>query len=140
MTAPDSDSTKTVKQSALVVKVEPKLDHAWIRCSGRNGAERATTQDPIRLAERRGVGQIENFGAELQIRLLPQSRVFDECDVGIPVVGTAHGIAGCVTKRKLRRDLKCSGVEPFRPGCAGLKADLATPRRSAAAHRIRRKH
>ncbi len=100
--------------NCLVVNLEPKLDHARIGCSGRDGAECAATDYPVGLTECRCVGQIEYLRTGLQIHPLPHSRVFDKLDIGILIVGPAHWIARSVAQGELWRCLECCCVEPFR--------------------------
>ena len=62
------------------------------------------------MGEGGGVGNVEHFGAELDVDLFCDVGVFDEGHVEVPVGGATDGIAGGVAEGKLGRGGEGSGA------------------------------
>src|SRR5262249_8044403 len=60
-------------------------------------------EDDIGSSERRCVGQIECFGAELHIHPLANVRSLDQREVGVAIRRPAHRVSRRIAQRELRR-------------------------------------
>ena len=94
-----------------------ELQLPWgIRDAGYRSVSRGIDVGIARTRKVGQVGDVERLEAELQIPILPNGRVLDQCGVQILKVGTAHitDRPGNISERKRGRLGKCGGVEPLR--------------------------
>src|ERR1700722_5442479 len=90
--------------------------HAAIRIERRRSDGRA------RLSELRRVGQVEDFGAELQLEFLRQAEVPEQTGIGIKDAGAAQNIATAVAEAYRSDWREGRRVEIGRAVCANAVA------------------
>src|SRR5579859_1810800 len=101
-------------RGGLAAQAQSELHNSLLRCCSRDAAKGGRAEAAVGLCEGWGVGEVEDFAAELGLRFTGQVDVFYQGDVEIAIGWAADGIARGVADGELRCRCEGIGVEEVR--------------------------